>query len=219
MPAITIPEEHAKGLANILTLSYEEGQALVTALQKAESIDIRQLENLVLEALPSLDTEKAKDIVGTLLSLYSVRTRMDIAVDSLATELLTAAQTGTAQIQPFDVAKKNLLDLLSVRPLSMIHKARVIHTDHENTFCSARILTDLRPVFDADVKKPPVGFVMAHILKLSYHHAGKHSDLHLAMDKKDVEDLMRVLERAKDKAATLTSTISGANTGFAILAE
>jgi hypothetical protein len=218
MPAITIPEEHAKGLANILALSSEEGQRVVTALQKADSINIRQLETLVLGALPSLDIEKVKEIVGTLLSLYSVRTRMDITVESLAAELLSASKTGT-DMPSSEVANKTLRDLLSVRPLSMIHKARVLHTDHENTFCSARILTDLRPVFDADVKQPPVGFVMAHILKLSYHHSGEHSNLHLAIDKKDVEDLIRVLQRATDKAATLTKAISNDNTGFAILAE
>jgi hypothetical protein len=68
------------------------------------------------------------------------------------------------------------------------------------------------------VKQEPVGFVMAHILKLGYHHAGKHTSLHVAMDKMDIDTLILALHRAKEKAATLSSVMSE-KCGFSILAE
>ena len=99
----------------------------------------------------------------------------------------------------------------------MISKARRLHTDHENTFCNVRIISDLRAVFDADVGETPTGFVTAHILKLGYHHSGKHKNLYVGMDKIDIDNLMSALQRAKAKAITLTSVSNKA--GFEILAD
>ena len=59
---------------------------------------------------------------------------------------------------------------------------------------------------------------MAHILHLGYHHDGKHSNLHVAMDKTDIDNLIVALERAKIKAATLSKAVIE-KAGFAILAE
>ncbi len=89
----------------------------------------------------------------------------------------------------------------------MISKAKDLQYEHENTFCDARIITDLRPVFDADVKSPPTGMVIAHILKLEYHHCGKHTEIHIAIDKDDIQNLMYVLGRACEKADTLTGLV------------
>jgi hypothetical protein len=222
MPDLTIPEQHASGFARIMGLSSEESEQVERALSLAKSINIKELTEIIAVALPSLTREGAREIVGTLLSLYSARTGMDVTVDVFVTALLEAAPPTDKpidghELQPPEVIKKTLRGLLSIRPLSMIAKARNLHTDHENTFCTARILTDLRAVFDVDVREAPAGFVMAHILKLGYHHAGKHTELHIAMDKKDVDNLLLALQRAKTKAATLT-TISS-QSGFSILAD
>jgi hypothetical protein len=219
MPNITVPEEHAAGLSRIMALSVDDSRSIATALEKAKSLNVRELTTLVGAALPALTHEESREIVATLLSLYSARTRNDITVDSFVTDLLAAAKSLQAKEgQSQETLHKTLKDLLSVRPLSMISKARGIHTDHENTFCTVRIITDLRAVFDVDVKLKPVGFVIAHILNLGYHHAGKHTRLHIAMDKVDIDNLILALQRAKDKAATLSRTMSD-KCGFEILAD
>lgn len=219
MPIITVPEEHTNGLARIMALSIEDSLLAAGALEKVRSLNLRELGALVRAALPSLTPKESREIVGTLLSLYSARTGMDMSVDSFVADLVAAAKSvEPGETKPQETLQKILKNLLSVRPLSMISKARSLHADHENTFCRARILTDLRPVFDTDVKEEPVGFVMAHILKLGYHHAGKHTSLHIAMDKIDIDTLMSALQRAKEKAETITGAISG-KCGFSILAD
>ena len=219
MPAITVPDEHASGLSRIMGLSTDDSRRVVVALENAKSIDRKELSALVRTALPFLKPEESREIVGTLLSLYSARTGMDMTVDSFVSELLTAASPAqSAEAQQQETIQKNLRDLLNVRPLSMIAKAHGVHTDHENTFCTVRILTDLRPVFDADVKEEPVGFVLAHILKIGYHHAGRHTSVNIAMDRVDIDNLMNALRRAKDKAATLSQVISE-KCGYSILAD
>jgi hypothetical protein len=219
VPNITVPEEHVGGLLRILTLSADESRLIATALEKAKSLNLRELTALVGSAVPTLTNKESRQIVGTLLSLYTARTGMDLAVDSFIADLLVAAKPlQSVEGQSPEILQKTLKDLLSVRPLSMISKARDLHTNHENTFCTVRILTDLRPVFDVDVREEPVGFVMAHVLKLGYHHTGKHASLHVAMDRVDIDTLMLALSRAKDKAATLSRTMAE-KCGFNILAE
>jgi hypothetical protein len=223
MPAFTIPEQHARGFARLLGLSSDEGDKVEKALSSAKSVNVKELTDLVVAALPVLTKKEAREVIEALMSLYSVRTGMDMSIDSFVVALLEAAQQTTSNVpdehatQPLEVVRATLRTLLSVRPLSIIAKARSLHTDHENTFCNARILTDLRAVFDADVNEAPAGFVMAHILKLGYHHAGRHTELHIAMDKIDVDTMIRALQRAKAKSATLT-TISK-QSGFDVLAD
>jgi len=219
VPSIRVPEEHTGGLLKLMGLSPEDSHLVAVALEKAASLNVRALTALVNEALPTLTIQESREIVGTLLSLYAARTGMDMALDSFVTELLIAAKPLQAtEGQPVETLQRTLKDLLGVRPLSMFSKARGLHTDHENTFCSVRILTDLRAVFDVDVKQEPVGFVMAHILKLGYHHAGKHTTLQVAMDKVDVEKLIATLQRAQEKASTLRRTMTE-SCNFSILAD
>ncbi len=217
MPSITVPEEHSSGLLKIIGLSPEDSRLVAAALGKATSLNRMALAALVKDALPTLTIDDAREIVGTLLSLYAARTGMDMALESFVADLLSAAKSIQGG-QPVEVSQQSLTELLGVRPLSMISKARGLHVDHENTFCSARILTDLRAVFDVDVQQEPVGFVMAHILKLGYHHAGKHTTIHIGMDKVDVDKLIAALQRAQEKAATLTRTMSE-SCKFTILAD
>jgi hypothetical protein len=222
MPNLTVPEQHASGFARIIGLSSEESQHVVDALSLAKSVKVKELADIIGTALPALTKDQAREIVGALLSLYSARTGMDLTVDAFVTALLEASHSVVESVDGHelpsrDTIEKTLRDLLSIRPLSMIAKARNLHADHENTFCAARILTDLRAVFDVDVKEVPAGFVMTHILKLAYHHAGKHTELHVAMDKVDVDNLLLALQRAKTKAATLTAISN--RCGFSVLAD
>ena len=222
MPTLTVPKEYASGLSRIVDLSPEESKRIANALQKAKTSNLRELTELVALAVPELPIREAREIVETLRSLYGARTSMDVTVDVFVKEVLKAAlqnsiKVGLDEPQRAEAASHVLHELLTVRPLSMISKARGLHIDHENIFCSVRIISDLRPVFDTDIEADPTGFVMAHIMKLGYHHNGKHTELYIAMDKVDVNNLLDALQRAQKKAATLAQM--GQSKGFQILAD
>lgn len=153
--------------------------------------------------------------MDTLLSLCSARSATDTTIDAFVGELLNAMPP---MEQNYKSANVILKALLNIRPLSMKWKARQLHIDHENIFCNVKILTDLRPVFDVDAADGPAGFVMAHILKLGYHHSGKHTNLFIAMDKVDIDNLIHNLQRAKEKATSLSATISS-KSGIDILED
>src|ERR1700676_5452011 len=128
MPDLTVPEQHARGFSRIIGLSADESDRVEKALSQAQSINLKELTDLVVTALPLLTREEAREIVDALLSLYSLRTAIDMKIDSFVAALLEAAQqqttgNGSGHIaQPAEVIRTTLRDLLSVRPLSMIAK-------------------------------------------------------------------------------------------------
>lgn len=206
MPNLTVPDEYASGLSRIVNLSIEDSRKIAKALEQAKTTNLRELTELVVSAVPGVSVREAREMVAALRSLYSARTSLEVTVDAFVNEVLKAArQNVTPQNPPVDMSSQadSLRNLLSVRPLSMVSKARGLHIDHENIFCSARIISDIRPIFDVDITQEPTGFVMAHILKLGYHHSGKHTELYVALDKLDLQTMIDALQRAQTKAASI----------------
>jgi len=77
--------------------------------------------------------------------------------------------------------------------------------EHEHVWHSARVLTDLRPVFGADPKQAPAAAVIIHNLKIA-HQAGREiREFFVALDNQDLRKLQEVLERAVKKEASLSS--------------
>lgn len=213
MSALTVPEEHAGGIARIKNLAPEEVDAVVHALERATAGTERELFSLLRPVLDSLKPKELRELIEVLRSLYGARTGMDIPADQFAAELIAAVRQREDDLRVTDPSELERLEntferILSVHPLSMMAKARDLLYEHENTFCDARVVTDMRPVFDADIKLPPTEVVITHTLKIEYHHAGQHTEIHISVDKDDIDTLIAVLFRAQEKSATLAAVLN-----------
>jgi hypothetical protein len=103
--------------------------------------------------------------------------------------------------------KRCLNDLLTADVFSIGAKALALMQEHERTFCQARIITDIRPVFGSEVSKPPRAVVVAHTLRISYHEGDERKDFYVALDSDDIESLRELLDRADAKARSLEDVI------------
>ena len=222
--AITVPQRYSRGLAKIKSLSKQQAEDVAKALSKAHTGTRREMLSLVQPALQSFSREDVTALAETLRSLYSARTGMDTPVDQFVPLLVAAVrQSGYEEVHTEDPdelsrLESTLTSLLGVQPLSVMSKARDLQLDFANTFCDAKVITDMRPVFDVDVQRPPVGVVLTHTLKLEYHDvAGKHTEIHIALEKNEIERLMSVLRRAQQKENTLSEVAVKA--GMPILGE
>lgn len=213
MAVLNVPEEHAGSIVRIKNLAADEVDALVCALERATTGTNAELFSLLRPALPSLKTKELRDMIEALRSLYGARTGMDLPTEQFASELISAIRQREDDLRVADSVEVDRLEatfkrILSVHPLSMMAKARDLLYEYENTFCDARIITDIRPVFDTDIQSPPTEVVIAHTLKVEYHHAGKHTELHIALDKDDIDVLLGALLRAQEKSATLNALLA-----------
>lgn len=222
MITLKIPDRYIPGVVKLKDLPDGDVDKIVASLSNAVSGSPREMARMVSTAVDSISTREAKAIADTLRSLYVLRTGMELTIESLVealTQAINQSDDERLRMVGDDVAAlgPKLTKLLNIRPLSMISKARELQIEYENVFCDARILTDMRPVFDADVKSEPAGFVLSHVLKIEYHRDNAHKQIQIALNKMELQDLITVLLRAQEKAATLNALTQ--KNGFTVLAE
>jgi hypothetical protein len=82
--------------------------------------------------------------------------------------------------------------------------------DHQSILEDAKIVTDLRPVFDKPGERP-LGAIITHTLKIVHHESGEHKELFFALDADDVLNLKRIAERALEKMSSLKDFIKSAD--------
>jgi hypothetical protein len=63
-------------------------------------------------------------------------------------------------------------------------------------------------LFGDSVEESPKGALIVHMLNLGYYKDNESHDFVVALDTKDVEDLIVILERAKAKTEGLKSVIA-----------
>lgn len=212
MPALEIPKKYERGFAVIKSLSDSDVdqvlETLKTASPRSEPADV--LPSLRAR-LPELSEDDGQKFLEALYSLYSFRSRSDAPIDEFVGDLSEAIrESENKDVQTSDpdelaMLGSRLRSLLTVRSLSIQSKARVLRTDFANIFLDAKIISDIRPVWDGNVKDPPEGAVVTQTLKLEYSHIDGPGELYLYLDKEDIELLISALTRAKQKMSTLES--------------
>lgn len=204
----------------MVALSEPELEAFVAALTAAPlSAHVErsaEAAEAIVERLPSVPAEAVTQMVATLFVLYAVRAQADVGVSEFTSDLIEAMQqsgnSGLAVPEGSLAAVRTRLSrLLEIEPLATMSKAVGLSTDYPRTFCDARILTDLRPVFSTDPAARPVGAVVAHTLKIEYHDSSGHEEFFVALDSADISTLQNALERAVSKAKSLASLLKESN--------
>jgi hypothetical protein len=92
------------------------------------------------------------------------------------------------------------LDLDSVTTTG---RALDLLTEHEHVFHSARVLTDIRPVFGDDPAESPNGALVVESLKLEYFDEGATCSIYLALSHGDLRSLRDTIDRALGKSETI----------------
>lgn len=171
-------------------------------------------------AVASLSDVSRKDfskITESLVALYGVKAAADVLLEDFVDDIAEAMESlddeeWRVPEEKNTSFKSKLLTLLSAEPFTLLSKAQDLQTDDERTFCRARILTDLRPVFGTNIEDGPKGVVIVHLLKLGFHQtsseAKHHDEFYISLDADDLQTLKKVIERAEAKAKILRSTIT-----------
>lgn len=202
MAELAIPKEQRPLLNRIRTISEDSFNALVGLLEGKIAPSFTGTERHELEELKDLVTE-----------LYSVRAYFHMTVEQFAAATATALQETEAfhsdQVGAF---KQRLQRLLTIPSVSISQKAESLKAEYEHIFSTARILTDARPVYSADLSKPPTAALIIHTLRVSYlDETSRNREIYFAMDDDDIAMLRELLDRAKSKSKSLESVFSAAN--------
>jgi len=165
----------------------------------------------VASKVKTLNNREIDDILMALFSLAPSLSEPEIPVDKTASELVDAMRASEIEdlkLSPEDEAKfkGRITTLLNIPSVNMSAKAYRVRTDYPNVFRDARILSDVRHVFDKPGAKP-IGSVINHTLLIEYYSHGTHEEFYVTLDGEDLSKLKKVFERAEAKAASLKSLI------------
>jgi hypothetical protein len=212
---LTIPKRFREGVFKISQLEDPKIQEIVGVLNTLITFSGAKEEKVVaaVAAIPQANKSDSLKIAQALVSMYGVKAGSDVSLEEFVEDVGNAMESieeiafriPEAEREQFE---KKLLTLLSADAFTLISKAADLQTDDERNFCSARILTDLRPVFGPKIEDGPKGVVVVHLLKIGFHQSSQrnHDEFYVALDGDDLQTLKKVIERAESKAKVLKSS-------------
>ena len=215
MAISTVPAGYRLGFSKIKRLRPADFEAVATALENSPMVGgLKELASAVLQQVPSL---KRNDIELILRSLFSLsvfladeETPLSENLSSLSSAMQATGNTDLALSEDEKVEFERRLDrLLRINAVSVAAKVQRLRLDYSNIFEDAKILTDVRPIFDKPENRP-IGCAIAHVLRITYHEGGGHKEFYVALDADDIQSVKKVLERAEAKASSLKSVLQAA---------
>ena len=214
-----IPTEERPSLALLARLDDERATALADALRTAsEELGGDELLQHVIKEAPSVPAEDVKRILTAVRQIASAReileVRPEVFLDDIA-EGMGAIEGNDFRLGEAEqrCLRERLAALTESSAMAIHAKTRSLQQDQENTYCRARIITDLRPIFGSDVHQSPKAVLVAHMLRITYHHGsqGTLRDLFLTLRTDDLDQLSELIERAKVKAESLHALTAAAD--------
>ena len=171
--------------------------------------------DMAITAVTSLSNVKSGDlklVAEAVAALYGVRSAREMSIAEFADNVcdaLEAIPEENLRLPSSERAqfKKKLITLLSADLFTVVAKLGDLTIEHERTFCHARIVTDLRPVFGSEVEDGPKAMLVVHNLRLAYHEGStKARDFYVSLDADDLRMLKQLIDRAEAKARSLKAT-------------
>jgi hypothetical protein len=216
MSTLRLREPLQKAVAKVHSLSDGAIAELSAALQAAE-VEYRpsRLAEAVAMRVNSISRLDVDLVVEGLAGLAYISTSADMSLDMFVDDVLEAIanpeikyslQLSTDQQQTLRV---RLLALLNNDTITTAAKARSVFVEQQHQLCFARIVTDIRPVFGADVSSKPTAALIAHTLKIVYHEGDATKEFFVALDSNGLDNLTGLIERAKAKEEALKRFVLG----------
>jgi hypothetical protein len=219
MATFRIPPAHRDGLGELLALDEDSKQRLLSALEdtgralKPDDLSERA------SSLSKLPLETVSNIVAVLVSLNALRTHLDITADEVADQVCEAlVQSSDKELTLTSENREQfrgyLAKLVAARSLVVSSKVVDVWSEHEHAFCSARIFTDLRPVFGGEQDDTLMATGVVHMLKLSYHEPNAIKEIYIALDDDDIIDLRDALDKASIRSEGLRALLQEAKISY-----
>jgi hypothetical protein len=223
---IRLSPQQIADLAAIRDLGSERLRGVAEHLRRLDPLPLRpsQLHHEVLTALGN-EERAAEHVLRSLLPLYQLIRQRELTVDDVMEGLRhgiggadppwTEDQlTGWGNVEPV------LRDLFLTPAVRTVSKTIDLAYEYANLFQGARLVTDVRPVFnDEDDDMRIDGAVVSFTLRLHYDNREGNHSLSIALDESDVRLLQSQCERALRKARIAQARIQESGVSTVISGE
>ena len=214
--ALELPKEDAGSITTLRALPNASMEKFVSALTNAPlASNPREMVAHKAKRVPSIPTDQLTSVLATIYTFYHIREIAGVEHSQFLDDLMDAIrQNPNLQLSQKGTPKlRSLLErIMSIDSLNMVAKAGRLQRDVERLYCTAKILSDIRPVFGSDPAARPVGAVLTHTLKVRYHEGeGKeHREFHVVLDSNDLDGIGDTIQRAQAKDKSLRELLKSA---------
>ncbi len=172
-------------------------------------LDPNQLHSAVSSTIQSEST--ATSVVSILLSLHGLMRRRSLDAQDVTAGINIAleqqANWSSEDLERWRDLDQKFSSLLALPAISNVAKALELSYEYAHLYQSARILTDIRPLFNDD-GSDIAGAVVSHTLRLRYDGVDGNHGISIAVDEFDICELAHQCERAMAKSQTAKRVMS-----------
>jgi hypothetical protein len=169
--------------------------------------------------------EAARDILTQLAGLHTTRELLEAepeeVFDAITSSLEREAPSDWRDkyLARWKAAREQVVDALRPdHPLAVVNKTTQLNFAHQNILRSSRVITDVRPVFDA-TGESVVQSILTHSLVLDYSDSTTNHSIYLTLDAADLGKLRRACERAERKALAAKKAFEGGGLALIVAGE
>jgi hypothetical protein len=212
MAKLTVPEKQIPVIREFMQYSKEKQKNFIEAIQKLTPTCSMEKFVQDLASQLKIPERNSQDILEVLMSLY---VSSDIFNDPLEVFISSVCESlkdkDDKELTPsdndWDRFKQFLHTILSQQnTLGIFSKAQELLMEYPHTYCSARIITDIRPIFGPDVTTGPKANIIVHQLRITFHETisnHEHREFYISLKAEDIEDLKRLFDRAQSKEKSI----------------
>ena len=212
-----VPRRYEGGIAKIRDLSDESTRELAAAFKQVPyTYNDSSLSTAVAAEVDTIAASDVEEIVDALFSLYVHRDHSRAAISEIVEGIAQTMEESNSELlrlSPEDRPhfEERLAELLSIDSLVVVVRAARLSIESEHSLQEVRIVTDTRPVFEAeDPEAAPRGAIVLHTLKIRYWGDNSHKNFFVTLDSRGLSELRDQLDRADSKAESLKSILKAA---------
>lgn len=202
MAKYRIPEPFIPGFELIAKLKDKQVSAIKSALIGTPIGSGPEQTAKSLEGKAELKASEIRSILSTVFSLISLNIREEVAKEEFINDIVTSYDEINPELK--ETNRKKLIDHLQILleadgQVKHTIKAATLLRENEKIYIESRVLSDIRIVFEENIKKPKQCAVIIHQLKIAYHESGEPKELFVALDNEDLKQLKETADRAIEK--------------------
>lgn len=213
MKKIEIPEQDATLLRQWLAEDGEPIDRVLDALEKVEPALKWKTLAANLAKQSQVDQDKIEPLLRVILSAINTIAHFDEEDRKEAPQILFHSIVGgVADSAKRDTFLQRFARVAQAKSIEITGKALSILQEDQREFCTARIVSQLRPVF-SDEPLEPLASVVIHQLKLVYHvgPGNSRSEFYIALTMSDLKFLKEIIDRSLAKHQKLVLAAQKAN--------
>jgi hypothetical protein len=200
-----IPRQVINGFEIINSLQEKDISLLISVLENAKIGEgIRTLsERLALEG--SISEDDSLEVIRSLFSMVNIYVDSKNSIDKFSEDFIDSYKfiLGIKDVTQLELLKSNITKLIpSFKSVRHTLKAKDLLVENANNFTEARIISDIRIVYDdeSEIQKKEQIAVVIHNLRITYSDGGNEDKFfHISLDLSDLGDLKESINRALEK--------------------